>query len=86
LVHPLEPQQRPLILPGMEVTEPTDCAFYFLGFYEGDPNCQFRSTIAPLYRRDVYYAKHEAIRQVKCQSRFQQSEDCYVVGPHGFSE
>lgn len=86
LVHPLEPQQRPLILPGMEVTEPNDCAFYFLGFYEGDPNCNFRSTIAPQYRRDVFYAKHEAIRQVKCQSRFQKSEECYVVGPHGFSE
>ena len=86
LVHPLEPGQRPLILPGMEVTEPNDWALFLFGFYEGDPNCQFRSTTAPLYRRDVWYAQHEAIRQVKSQSRFQQSEESFVVGPHGFSE
>jgi len=86
LVHPLEPGQRPLILPGMEVTEPNDWAFFLFGFYEGDPNCQFRSTTVPLYRRDVWYAKCDAMRQVKSQSRFQHSEECFVVGPHGFSD
>jgi pilus assembly protein CpaC len=86
LVHPLEPQQRPLILPGMEVTEPDDWQFFFYGNYEGDPACQYRSTVAPLYRRDAWYAHRDAIRSVKTQSRFQQSEECYVVGPHGFSE
>jgi pilus assembly protein CpaC len=44
LVHPLEPEEAPLILPGMEVTEPTDIAFYITGYYEGKPGCEHRST------------------------------------------
>ncbi len=48
LVHPLEAEEVPLLLPGMEVTEPNNCDFYFGGYYEGDPRCQHRSTVWPL--------------------------------------
>jgi Flp pilus assembly secretin CpaC len=46
LVHPLEAEECPLILPGMEVTEPNDWAFYLAGEYEGPPDRQHRSTVA----------------------------------------
>jgi len=86
LVHPLEPEQMPLVLPGMEVTEPGDWQFFLFGRWEGNPRCDHRSTVAPNYRRDVWYAKHDAIRDVKMQHSFQQSEQNFVVGPHGFSQ
>ena len=76
----------PLVLPGMEVTEPGDWQFFLFGRWEGNPRCDHRSTVAPNYRRDVWYAKHDAIRDVKMQHSFQQSEQNFVVGPHGFSQ
>jgi pilus assembly protein CpaC len=86
LVHPLEPEQMPLMLPGMEVTEPGDWQFFLFGRWEGNPRCDHRSTVIPNYRRDVWYAKHDAIRDVKLQRKFQDSEANFVVGPHGFSD
>lgn len=86
LVTPLEVEQTPLVLPGMDVTEPTDWAFYLFGFIEGNPNCHHRSTVVPNFRRDIWYARHQAVRDVKMEKRFQQSEAQYVHGPHGFSE
>lgn len=85
LVHPLEVEQTPLVLPGMDVTEPGDWQFFLFGFTEGDPNCQHRSTVYPNFRRDVWYAKHDAVRAVKAQRKFAASEEQYVIGPHGFS-
>jgi hypothetical protein len=70
----------------MDVTEPTDWAFYLFGFVEGNPNCDHRSTVVPNLRRDIWYARHDAVRQVKMERRFQESESQYIVGPHGFSE
>jgi pilus assembly protein CpaC len=86
LIHPLEPEQMPLVLPGMEVTEPGDWQFFLFGRWEGNPRCDHRSTVAPNYRRDVWYAKHDAVRQIKMQHGFQESEQNFVVGPHGFSQ
>jgi len=85
LIHPLEPEQMPLVLPGMEVTEPGDWQFFLFGRWEGNPRCDHRSTVAPNFRRDVWYAKHDAIRDVKMQHKFQESEKHFVAGPHGFS-
>jgi pilus assembly protein CpaC len=86
LVHPLEPEQMPMVLPGMEVTEPGDWQFFLFGRWEGNPRCDHRSTVVPQYRREVWYAKREAIRDVKMQRKFQESEQHFVVGPHGFSQ
>lgn len=82
LVHPLEAEQVPLVLPGMEVTEPGPLEFYALGRIEGDPECHHRSTVWPVYRDHM----RDAIREAKLQARFQRSEGYYVCGPHGFSE
>ena len=82
LVHPMEAEEVPLILPGMEVTEPTDCQFYFAGRYEGREGCDHRSTISPVYHRQILDARHEA----KLQTRYQKCEKHYIIGEHGFSQ
>ena len=79
LVHPLEPEQAPPILPGMEVTEPGDKDFFVHGMIEGCPDCHHRSTVWPIYKAQREY----------CKSNFEayrRSEGYYIHGPHGFSE
>lgn len=79
LVHPMEPEDAPRLLPGMDVTEPDDIDFFFYGAIEGDPNCHHRSTVwnNDLIRRKIGPKNCNACRQ---------SESYYLYGPHGFSE
>lgn len=81
LVHPLEAEEAPTILPGMEVTEPTDCAFYIGGAYEGNPECHHRSTVWPVQQREMLRARCKAKRT----AHYQKSQKYYIQGPHGFS-
>jgi hypothetical protein len=81
-VHPLEPEQAPLILPGMEVTEPSDWGFFLAGRYEGRDNCHHRSTVWPILQRKILDARKEA----KQGAHFQQTEAYYIQGDCGFSE
>jgi pilus assembly protein CpaC len=80
LVHPLEPEQSPQILPGMEVTEPHDKDLYWYGDIEGRPDCHHRSTVWPLYKS----------RMKRCgyfeSATMQQSQDYYINGPFGYSQ
>ena len=77
LVHPLEPEQAPPILPGMQVTEPNDLDFYIYGDIEGRPNFYHRSTVWPLYRSRLKRSGGvELLRSSECY---------YVEGEHGFS-
>lgn len=79
LVHPLSAEETPLILPGMEVTEPNDFKFFVYGDYEGDPNCHHRSTVWNLQlRRTLLHGDNS--------SRYQASDDYYFNGAHGFSQ
>ena len=78
LVHPLEAEEVPLILPGMEVTEPGDLQFFLYGNYEGDPNCQHRSTVYNTQFRSSLTAKHRA--------KYQESRAYYMSGNSGFSQ
>lgn len=74
LVHALEPEDAPAILPGMEVTEPDDLDFFLHGHIEGRNEVHHRSTVWPLYRD----------RLKKCQGS--RGSDCYYVsGQYGFS-
>ncbi len=66
----------------MEVTEPTDNAFFFAGDYEGRPGVDFRSTVWPLVQRQEIEANWEAKRQ----PGYQRAENRYVQGPHGFTQ
>ncbi len=82
LIHPLEAEEAPTILPGMEVTEPGNWAFFGAGNYEGRPNCDHRSTVWPLQQREMLRARHEA----KGQAHYCRRENYYIQGPHGFSQ
>ena len=82
LVHPLEPEEAPLILPGMEVTEPTDWGFFLSGRYEGRDDCQHRSTYWPKLQRQWLDARRDA----KKMAHFRASEAYYIQGDYGFSQ
>lgn len=71
LVDALEPGEVPQA-PGDWYLEPNDCEFYLLGRLEGRTGKPFRSTIAEL---DPF-----------AMMRHAQSEQNWVVGPHGFAD
>jgi len=85
LVHPLEAEEVPLLLPGMEVTEPTDCDFFLFGRYEGRPCCDHRSTIEPIRRDWIIQELSRAHHEARGYPQYQVSEDYYIQGEHGFS-
>ncbi len=80
LVHPLDPEHAPQILPGMEVTEPTDKDFFYYGDIEGKPNCHHRGTVWPLYRSRLKRAGYDDLKSVE------KSQQYFLNGPFGFSE
>ena len=80
LVHPLESEDAPTLLPGMEVTEPDDIEFFCKGHIEGRPECHHRSTVWPLYRDRLCECRK------KLNTNCQDSQNYYINGPTGFSE
>ena len=86
IIHPLDAKEVPLILPGMEVTEPTDGALFLRGRIEGRQGCDHRSTVWPTYQERVIEAKHRASWDSVRHVEFQQSEHYYLNGPAGFTE
>ncbi len=90
LVHPLESDRCPFVLPGMTVTEPTDWDFFFHYRIEGDPNFHHRSTIWPEHRRQRQEAwakaRRDARRGYKLDASFDAHQDAYLCSPHGFSD
>jgi len=78
LVHPMEPEELPPLLPGMEVTQPDDHHFYIHGHIEGQPGCDHRATVWPMYADEIQATMH--------REKYQSSESFYLSGPHGFSE
>ncbi len=90
LVHPLENDRCPFVLPGMTVTEPTDSDFFFHLRLEGDQNFHHRSTIWPEHRRQRHkawaQARRDARRGYKLETTFDTHQDAYLCSPHGFSE
>ncbi|WP_158265180.1 type II and III secretion system protein family protein [Blastopirellula marina] len=89
LVHPMERDQVPLYLPGMEVTEPTNKEFFLHQQIEGLPGYDYRSTVWPHYRHQIHHQNFEQVRAErearKCRGQYQESEGYYVHGPAGFS-
>jgi len=80
LVHPLEFEDAPTLLPGMEVTEPDDIEFFCKGHIEGRPDCHHRSTVWPLYRDRLCECRKKGDAQID------KSQNYYINGQHGFSE
>ncbi|MDB4793063.1 pilus assembly protein N-terminal domain-containing protein [bacterium] len=80
LVHPLEADQAPQILPGMEITEPNDLDFFVYGDIEGRAESHHRSTVWPLYKsRMKRFGYFDTTNQSK-------SKKYYLNGNHGYSE
>jgi pilus assembly protein CpaC len=90
LVHPLEPEQVSLAVPGFDVTEPTDAEFWFLQWIQGLPGHHHRSTVWPQYKKEAYLAGFRAIAdaRVVCRQnpRFQNAQRYYLSGASGFSD
>ena len=88
LVHPLEPEQVPALLPGMSVTDPTDAAFYLWQHTEGHSAFHHRSTVWPAYKQhvqaDKWVQKH--LRQKASAGYCDPRQQYYISGPHGLSE
>ena len=78
LVHPMEPDTVPQLVPGIDVTEPDDIEFFLYRRIEGDPNCHHRSTVWYNYRDRNCYGS-------PC-GRAAQSSNYYLAGPQGYSE
>ena len=81
LVHPLDADCPPPLLPGMEVKEPTNAAFYLQGLTEGRPDQDHRSTVLPAQRT----ATRVGVKQAQQQARTA-SQKYYLASPHGLSE
>jgi len=87
LIHPLEKEQVPLILPGMDVHEPTDAAFFFLQQYEGLPSAQHRSTRYSTWKQHVFLESWKGSHASRKSSHgFAAEQSFYVKGPSGLSE
>ncbi|MCA9187698.1 MAG: pilus assembly protein N-terminal domain-containing protein [Pirellulaceae bacterium] len=88
LVHPLETEQVPLLLPGMEVTEPTDADFFIRNTIEGYQGAHYRSTVWPEIKRQTVAQQHDAglHRLSRGARRMMSLQNSYVSGPCGLSE
>ena len=88
LVHPLEPEQVPLILPGMEVTDPTDDDFFIRHQTEGYRGFDHRSTYAAEKQAHMAGYKSDQFRQQfnPRMKRRMKVQEAYVAGPSGYSQ
>ena len=87
LVHPLELEQVPLLLPGMEVTEPTDDDFFLRQLIEGYEGFDHRSTVWPeVQRQETGKQRDSFVQHVRSVVRRRiRLHETYVCGPSGLS-
>ena len=88
LVHPMEAVDVPMMLPGMEVTDPTDRDFYFRRMVEGYQGHEYRSTVHSGMATQVAGLKQrQRIDNIRPRTRQQiKIERAYISGPSGFSK
>lgn len=79
LVQPLEPENAPQLLPGMEITEPGDVDFFLYGNIEGRSGVHHRSTVWNAYKN-----RARCCRDLGAPC-FIESDQYYISGPSGFS-
>lgn len=77
-VHPMEPEEKPALIPGVDITEPDDWDFYIRGRIEGRPHCYHRST--------VWYTWQHLVTDARWNRDYHASEGHFINGTHGFSE
>ena len=88
LVHPLEQEQVPLFLPGMNVTDPTNTDFFVRHLIEGYDGFQHRSTLWP-----VIESQHRAMQPGGIRHHLRRSvhstlalQETYFSGECGLSK
>ncbi|MFK7770269.1 MAG: type II and III secretion system protein family protein [Mariniblastus sp.] len=88
LVHPMEASQLPLLLPGMEITDPTDDDFFVRHQTEGYRGFDYRSTVWPEQTSQNAGLKRESLskRLKQGPSRRLRTQRVYVSGDSGFSK
>ncbi len=97
LIHPMDSEDVPLLLPGMEVTDPTDVDFFHRHMIEGFEGYHHRSTThmeEEVQNRAFQQATRPGLFE-NCGRKQTQGSACdasisiqdeYVIGPSGFSE
>ena len=88
LIHPLEPEQVPLLLPGMEVTDPTDDDFFLRRQTEGYRGFDHRSTLwteMQTHRRGIAEAQFIDQASPGAARRQMQVQQSFISGPCGLS-
>jgi pilus assembly protein CpaC len=89
LVHPMDAREAPLVLPGMEIAEPGDVAFYLGGAiaaqYERVPNCGGHACPTQPCPQTAEAQEH-ASREAMAKPDYQASEKYYIYGQHGVSK
>ena len=78
LVSPMDPCDVPVLMPGMELTEPSDHDFYCRNRIEGRPDVHHRNAVWPNYRDQLLNPK---LYFIDCQ----QSQGYFLQGPQGLS-
>jgi pilus assembly protein CpaC len=90
LVHPMDAREAPLVLPGMEIGEPGDVAYYIGGAiaaqYERVPNCGGVRSCPTQPCPPTAETRVQASREAMARPDFQASEKYYVYGQHGVSK
>jgi len=88
LIHPLEREQVPLLLPGMEVTDPTDDDFFLRRQTEGYRGFDHRSTLwTEIQSHNRGVVESQFLDQVTSGARRKmQVQNSYISGPCGLSE
>lgn len=76
LVHPMDANEAPSLLPGMEVTEPDDLEFFVFRGIEGRPEIHHRSTVWPTFKS----------RLQRCGDKCRKSDCYFIQGPYGYSQ
>ncbi len=72
----------PSILPGMEVKEPTNHEFFLGNRIEGNPACDYRSTVWPSEK----VAVQRAIHRSKATPQYHQVQNYNLPSAHGFAD
>ena len=74
----MDPCDVPVLMPGMELTEPSDHDFYCRNRIEGRPDVHHRNAVWPNYRDQLLNPK---LYFIDCQ----QSQGYFLQGPQGLS-
>lgn len=91
LVHPLEAEQVPLFITGMNSTEPTNKEFFLHQQIEGKRGFHYRSTVWPMHRHQTLHENFDTVHpnhaaKYSGGAPATVNQDYYISGDFGFSQ